>query len=132
MVRKITTDLEAAKARTLELRKRRDDAAATLREAGYSSAELAEKTTVQASRVRHYVTAGEVSSEYTTVQDFVDAYEAWEYEDARASRLRAERDQLIIEALDSGKVQNEVAAEFGVSQFLVSYTHRHRGEVTLL
>lgn len=58
MRHKIVREIQQAKRRTTELRHRRDDAAASLRAAGYSSREMVERVTVQASRVRQYVMAG--------------------------------------------------------------------------
>lgn len=132
MRHKIVREIQQAKRRAVELRKKRDDAAASLRAAGYSSREMAERVTVQASRVRQYVTAGRISGEYGSLQSFVDAYNAWEMADARLSRLREERNRLVHEELKAGRLQNEVAAEFGVSQFLISHILRNKGEVTLL
>lgn len=132
MKHKIVAEIAAQKEKANRLRANRDDAAATLREAGFTSSELAENVSVQASRIRHYVSAGSEVSGYTTVADFEEAFNAWETADYQLSRLRDERDRLIHEALEQGSSQTKAATEFGVSQFLVSHIIRNKGEVTLL
>lgn len=129
---KIVVKIRDMKIRADGLRKERDNVAATLCASGYSSRELAEKTSVQSSRVRQYVTAGEVVAGYGTVQAFVDTFEAWEDADARLMRLRDERNQMILEQLKAGRTQTDVAGEFGVSQFQVSHITRNNADVTLL
>lgn len=129
---KIVKKINDMKDRADGLRVARNDAAATLCSSGYSSQELAENVSVQASRVRHYVTSGEAGGEYGTVQSFVDAFNAWEDADARLLGLREQRNQMILEELAKGRTQTDVAKEFGMSQFRVSNITRNNAGVTLL
>lgn len=117
----LTADLNAAIKRETRLRKRRDDAARTLTASGYTSKELAAPTSVQASRVRQYVTEGEYDDEYQSVQDFVKAFENWQKANARMNRLKYLRNQAVIDRVAAGARQVDVAADFSISQFLVSH-----------
>lgn len=131
MVHRIVRKIEQSRSLATEYRARRDNAATTLRAAGYTSTELAEQVSVQSSRIRQYVTAGSDTGGYSTVQDFVDAFQAWEDEDARLIRLRDQRNQMILAELKEGRTQIEVGKEFGMSQFQVSHITRHNTAVTL-
>lgn len=132
MSNRIVRDIEKARAEVAELRRARDDAAASLRACGFTSAEMAEVTNVQMSRVRHYWQAGSVGGQYTTLTDFERAFDAWEHADAWLSRLCAKRDNAVIEAITGGARQQAVADEYGISQFLVSYIMANRQEGTLI
>src|SRR5699024_490228 len=112
---KMAAEIEAQKEKANGLRVNRNDAAATLREAGFTSSEQADNVSVQASRIRHYVSAGSEVSGYTTVADSEEAFNAWETADYQLSRLRDEHDRLIHEALEQGSSQTKAATEFGVS-----------------
>lgn len=131
-MRELTRDLIAAVKREVRLRKRRNDAARTLNSSGYTSFDLAANVPVQASRVRHYVTAGEQSGEFSTLGSFVAAFEAWQEASARVDHLKQVRNQKIIDRVNAGFRQDDIAVEFGISQGLVSHVVNTKQEVPLV
>lgn len=131
-MKELTDDIAAATRKEAKFRKRRDNAARTLMKSGYTSKELAAPITVQHSRIRQYVSAGEFDDQYVSVKDFVDAFESWQAVNARVNRLKEVRNRAIIDRLDRGDRQVDVAADFGISQFLVSHIVNTKQEESLL
>lgn len=120
MIDPIVKEIETARRRAGKAREKRDNAAATLRMAGYTSSEVAMNVSVQASRIRQYVTAGTADGKATTVADFTDAFNAWAVADAKLDRLRGDRDEMIVAGLTAGEWQETVGERFGVGQDWVS------------
>ena len=67
-----------------------------------------------------------------SVKDFVEAFESWQAVNARLNRLKEVRNRAIIDRLDQGDRQVDVAADFGISQFLVSHIANTKQEESLL